>query len=87
MRTQPENTDQEESTVDISSNERKTGRSKENSLDIEEVTGEGVKIVVNFLKDKIPDLKVKFVCSNMSKHMFSTNILLLIVHWYTMVCD
>uniref|UniRef100_A0A7N0TZX6 Uncharacterized protein n=1 Tax=Kalanchoe fedtschenkoi TaxID=63787 RepID=A0A7N0TZX6_KALFE len=51
----------QESVVDITMGERKTEKSKENAVDIEEATEEGIRSVINFLKDKIPELKVKVV--------------------------
>ncbi|KAK6924865.1 hypothetical protein RJ641_009191 [Dillenia turbinata] len=44
---------------DIKGNEDKTDRSIEKSVTIEGATEEGIKSVINFLKDKIPGLEVK----------------------------
>ncbi|KAK6920718.1 hypothetical protein RJ641_014396 [Dillenia turbinata] len=43
----------------IKGNEDKTDRSEEKSVAVEGATEEGIKSVINFLKDKIPGLKVK----------------------------
>ncbi|KAJ6339826.1 hypothetical protein OIU77_007716 [Salix suchowensis] len=47
------------SVLDVQANDVKVERSEEKSINIEEATEEGIKSVINFLKDKIPGLKVK----------------------------
>ncbi|KAJ6970480.1 hypothetical protein NC653_034924 [Populus alba x Populus x berolinensis] len=52
------------SVVDVQANDVKVERSEEKSINIEEATEEGIKSVINFLKDKIPGLKVKVMNVN-----------------------
>ncbi|KAB5524957.1 hypothetical protein DKX38_022706 [Salix brachista] len=47
------------SVLDVQANDVKVEKSEEKSINIEEATEEGIKSVINFLKDKIPGLKVK----------------------------
>ncbi|KAL9672822.1 hypothetical protein QQ045_029075 [Rhodiola kirilowii] len=51
----------QESAVDITKNERRIEKTNETGLNIDEVSEEGIRSVINFLKDKIPDLEVKVV--------------------------
>ncbi|CAK7328937.1 unnamed protein product [Dovyalis caffra] len=55
-----------ESVVDVQANDVKVERSEEKSINIEEATEEGIKSVINFLKDKIPGLKVKVMNVNVT---------------------
>jgi hypothetical protein len=55
--------------VDVQENGIKTERSEEKSINIEEATEEGIKSVINFLKDKIPGLKVKVVNINTTEEV------------------
>ncbi|RVX18644.1 Protein EXECUTER 2, chloroplastic [Vitis vinifera] len=52
------------SVVDIQGNEGKTEKREEKGISIEGATEEGIKSVINFLKDKIPELKVKVMKIN-----------------------
>ncbi|KAL9337886.1 hypothetical protein Peur_069655 [Populus x canadensis] len=52
------------SVVDVQANDVKVDKSEEKSINIEEATEEGIKSVINFLKDKIPGLKVKVMNVN-----------------------
>ena len=45
--------------MDVQANDVKVERGEGKSINIEEATEEGIKSVINFLKDKIPGLKVK----------------------------
>lgn len=49
----------ETSVVDVPENELKTETNDDKGLNIEGATEEGIKSVINFLKDRIPGLKVK----------------------------
>lgn len=50
--------------MDVQGNEAKAERSEEKGINIEGATEEGIKSVINFLKDKIPGLKVKVMNIN-----------------------
>ena len=52
--------------IDVQGNESKTEKS-EKGINIEEATEEGIKSVINFLKDKIPGLKVKVMNVNIAE--------------------
>lgn len=54
------------SVVDIQGNEGKAEKNEEKGISIEEASEEGIKSVINFLKDKIPELKVKVMKINVS---------------------
>ncbi|KAK1427633.1 hypothetical protein QVD17_16324 [Tagetes erecta] len=47
------------SVIDVKVNEDKPGKNDEKSLNFEGATEDGIKSVINFLKDKIPELKIK----------------------------
>lgn len=47
------------SVIDVKVSEDKAGKNDEKSINIEGVTEEGIRSVINFLKDKIPELKLK----------------------------
>ncbi|XP_031105025.1 protein EXECUTER 2, chloroplastic-like [Ipomoea triloba] len=57
------------SVIDVKVNEDETERSKGKSMDVEEAAEEGIKSVINFLKDKIPDLKVKVMKLNVGEEV------------------
>lgn len=52
--------------VDVQANDVKAERSEDKGINIEEATEEGIKSVINFLKDKIPGLKVKVMNVNVT---------------------
>uniref|UniRef100_A0A2P2KIN9 Uncharacterized protein MANES_06G104200 n=1 Tax=Rhizophora mucronata TaxID=61149 RepID=A0A2P2KIN9_RHIMU len=54
------------SIVDVQGSEVKEDTSQERGINIEGATDEGIKSVINFLKDKIPGLKVKVVNINVT---------------------
>ncbi|KAM6569945.1 hypothetical protein CsatB_017930 [Cannabis sativa] len=58
-----------EPVVDVQEIEDKAGKSEEKGLNIEEATEEGIKSVINFLKDKIPGLKVKVMNVNVNEEV------------------
>ncbi|KAI3763135.1 hypothetical protein L1987_53585 [Smallanthus sonchifolius] len=47
------------SVIDVKVNEDKPGKNDEKSINFEGATEDGIKSVINFLKDKIPELKIK----------------------------
>ncbi|MBA0806529.1 hypothetical protein Gohar_005980, partial [Gossypium harknessii] len=55
------------SVIDVQGNEAKTERSDEKGINIEGATEEGIKSVINFLKNKIPGLKVKVMNVDVSE--------------------
>ncbi|MBA0564258.1 hypothetical protein Golob_009212 [Gossypium lobatum] len=55
------------SVIDVQGNETKTERSDEKGINIEGATEEGIKSVINFLKNKIPGLKVKVMNVDVSE--------------------
>ncbi|KAL3575300.1 hypothetical protein D5086_023401 [Populus alba] len=61
--------DKNASVVDVQENGIKKERSEEKSINIEEATEEGIKSVINFLKDKIPGLKVNVVNINTTEEV------------------
>lgn len=57
------------SVVDVQEIEDKAEKSEEKGINIEEATEEGIKSVINFLKDKIPGLKVKVMNVNVNEEV------------------
>ncbi|XP_022767342.1 protein EXECUTER 2, chloroplastic isoform X4 [Durio zibethinus] len=55
------------SVIDVQGNEGKVERSDEKGINIEGATEEGIKSVINFLKNKIPGLKVKVMNVDVSE--------------------
>ncbi|XP_071733339.1 protein EXECUTER 2, chloroplastic [Rutidosis leptorrhynchoides] len=47
------------SVIDVKVNEDKPGKNDEKSISFEGATEDGIRSVINFLKDKIPELKIK----------------------------
>ncbi|XP_050223455.1 protein EXECUTER 2, chloroplastic [Mercurialis annua] len=61
------------SAVNAPENEVKIEKSEEKGINIEGATEEGIKNVINFLKDKIPGLKVKVMNVNASEEVVEDN--------------
>ncbi|OAY47762.1 protein EXECUTER 2, chloroplastic [Manihot esculenta] len=61
------------SAVDVKQNEIKPEESEEQGINIEGATEEGIKSVINFLKDKIPGLKVKVMNINAAEEVIEDN--------------
>ncbi|KAF3437044.1 hypothetical protein FNV43_RR19797 [Rhamnella rubrinervis] len=57
------------SAADAQGNNGKAEKSEEKGINIEEATEEGIKSVINFLKDKIPGLKVKVMNVNVAEEV------------------
>ena len=49
------------SVIDVKVNEDKPGKNDEKSISFEGATEDGIRSVLNFLKDKIPELKIKYL--------------------------
>ncbi|EEF52012.1 protein EXECUTER 2, chloroplastic [Ricinus communis] len=64
---------EKESELDVQGNEVKAERSEEKGINIEGATEEGIKSVINFLKDKIPGLKVKVMNVNATEEVVEDN--------------
>ncbi|KAK7846467.1 protein executer 2 [Quercus suber] len=58
-----------ESVVDVQENEVKAERTEDKGTNTEGVTEEGIKSVINFLKEKIPGLKVKVMNVNVAEEV------------------
>jgi hypothetical protein len=61
------------SVVDLQEADVKTETNDEKGLNIEGATEEGIKSVINFLKEKIPGLKVKIMNVNVTEEMMEEN--------------
>lgn len=61
------------SVVDVEVNEDKSEKGNEKSINFEGATEEGIRSVINFLKDKIPELKVKVLKVNISEEVIEDN--------------
>ncbi|KAL7161633.1 hypothetical protein ACSBR2_042159 [Camellia fascicularis] len=57
------------SVVDINTNETKVEKSEDKSINVEGATEEGITSVINFLKEKIPELKLKVMKINGSEEV------------------
>ncbi|KAL3529589.1 hypothetical protein ACH5RR_008911 [Cinchona calisaya] len=57
------------SVVDVGVSEKEAEKVDEKSIDFEEVAEEGIRSVINFLKEKIPELKVKVMKINVSEEV------------------
>lgn len=57
------------SVVDVGVSEKEAEKVDEKSIDFEEIAEEGVRSVINFLKDKIPELKVKVMKINVAEEL------------------
>ncbi|XP_027167560.1 protein EXECUTER 2, chloroplastic [Coffea eugenioides] len=57
------------SVVDVEANEKEAEKVDEKSIEVEEAAEEGIRSVINFLKDKIPELKVKVMKINVSEEV------------------
>ncbi|XVF12094.1 hypothetical protein REPUB_Repub08aG0084900 [Reevesia pubescens] len=60
---------QNASVIDVQGDEAKAERSDEKGINIEGATEEGIKSVINFLKNKIPGLKVKVMNVDVSEEV------------------
>ncbi|KAG7023132.1 Protein EXECUTER 2, chloroplastic, partial [Cucurbita argyrosperma subsp. argyrosperma] len=58
-----------QATVDVPENEATKEKSEEKGITMEEATEEGIKGVINFLKEKIPGLKVKVMNINVPEEV------------------
>ncbi|PON93380.1 Protein EXECUTER [Trema orientale] len=58
-----------ENELDVQEIEDKEEKGEEKGINIEEATEEGIKSVINFLKDKIPGLKVKVMNANVNEEV------------------
>ncbi|OMP10331.1 hypothetical protein COLO4_04601 [Corchorus olitorius] len=61
------------SVIDVQGNEAKAERSDEKGINIEGATEEGIKSVINFLKNKIPGLKVKVMNVDVSEEVIDND--------------
>ncbi|EOY20693.1 hypothetical protein QUC31_006983 [Theobroma cacao] len=61
------------SVIDVQGNEAKAERSDEKGINIEGATEEGIKSVINFLKNKIPGLKVKVMNVDVSEEVMDND--------------
>ncbi|KAJ8563260.1 hypothetical protein K7X08_031712 [Anisodus acutangulus] len=55
--------------IDVKVDEAEAEKSNEKSIDFEGAAEEGIRSVINFLKDKIPDLKVKVMKVNITEEI------------------
>ncbi|XP_047316829.1 protein EXECUTER 2, chloroplastic [Impatiens glandulifera] len=57
------------SNADVTKNENKTEKNEDKIVSVEGVTEEGITSVINFLKEKIPELKLKLMKFNVSEEV------------------